>query len=67
MCRIVLGKTYIDKDEENIVTSKEFTEMIEEVFFLNGVLDIRMQFYGLLSWIYKGMLREWRMSAQEAW
>lgn len=40
MCRMVLGKTYIDKDEENIVTPKEFTEMIEEVFFLNGVLDI---------------------------
>lgn len=40
MCRMVLRKTYFDKDEENIVTPKEFTEMIEEVFFLNGVLDI---------------------------
>ncbi|XP_031281311.1 trimethyltridecatetraene synthase-like [Pistacia vera] len=39
--RMVLGKKYTDKHEENeIVTPQEFKEMLDELFLLNGVLDI---------------------------
>ncbi|KAL1814326.1 hypothetical protein DCAR_0518463 [Daucus carota subsp. sativus] len=41
--RMVLGKKYSDDNEEEesgIVSSKEFTDMIEELFYLNGVLNI---------------------------
>ncbi|KAL8122913.1 trimethyltridecatetraene synthase-like [Apium graveolens] len=40
--RMVLGKKYSDDEEEQngIVSSKEFTSMIEELFYLNGVLNI---------------------------
>ncbi|KAF1002250.1 hypothetical protein AG4045_001449 [Apium graveolens] len=39
---MVLGKKYSDDEEEQngIVSSKEFTSMIEELFYLNGVLNI---------------------------
>lgn len=39
--RMVLGKKYTEKDEQNeIVTPQEFKEMLDELFLLNGVLDI---------------------------
>ncbi|XP_031247580.1 trimethyltridecatetraene synthase-like [Pistacia vera] len=38
--RMVLGKKYTEKSESEIVTPKEFKEMLEELFLLNGVLDI---------------------------
>ncbi|KAK8675787.1 hypothetical protein V6N13_033850 [Hibiscus sabdariffa] len=39
--RMVLGKKYTDGTGENeIVTPKEFKEMLDELFLLNGVLDI---------------------------
>lgn len=39
--RMVLGKKYTDENLENeIVTPKEFKEMLDELFLLNGVLDI---------------------------
>ncbi|KAJ0007041.1 hypothetical protein Pint_30723 [Pistacia integerrima] len=37
---MVLGKKYTEKSESEIVTPKEFKEMLEELFLLNGVLDI---------------------------
>ncbi|MCL7027974.1 hypothetical protein MKW94_003811 [Papaver nudicaule] len=41
ICRIVLGRRYLDGDDENaIVTPDEFKEMLEELFLLNGVLNI---------------------------
>jgi cytochrome P450 len=41
--RMVLGKKYTVKSSENekeIVTPEEFKEMLDELFLLNGVLDI---------------------------
>ncbi|XP_047328319.1 trimethyltridecatetraene synthase-like [Impatiens glandulifera] len=38
--RIVLGKRYLDKDEKTVISSEEFKEMLEELFFLNGVFTI---------------------------
>ncbi|XWS12154.1 hypothetical protein CRYUN_Cryun37aG0065500 [Craigia yunnanensis] len=39
--RMVLGKKYTERTGENeIVTPKEFKEMLDELFLLNGVLDI---------------------------
>ncbi|WRX26155.1 Cytochrome P450 - like 10 [Theobroma cacao] len=39
--RMVLGKKYTEGTGENeIVTPKEFKEMLDELFLLNGVLDI---------------------------
>ncbi|KAL9463676.1 hypothetical protein AB3S75_001482 [Citrus x aurantiifolia] len=39
--RMVLGKNYTDKQQENeIVTPQEFKAMLDELFLLNGVLDI---------------------------
>ncbi|KAH9713627.1 hypothetical protein WN944_021806 [Citrus x changshan-huyou] len=39
--RMVLGKKYTDKQLENeVVTPQEFTAMVDELFMLNGVLDV---------------------------
>ncbi|XP_047324952.1 trimethyltridecatetraene synthase-like [Impatiens glandulifera] len=38
--RMVLGKRYIDKDGNPIVSSKELKEMIDELLLLNGVFTI---------------------------
>ncbi|KAK1358520.1 hypothetical protein POM88_051776 [Heracleum sosnowskyi] len=42
--RMVLGKKYSDDNDQEeksgIISSKEFTSMIEELFYLNGVLNI---------------------------
>ncbi|KAJ4841885.1 hypothetical protein Tsubulata_015450 [Turnera subulata] len=41
--RIVLGKKYFsasDSDQKSIVTLEEFQEMLDELFLLNGVLNI---------------------------
>ena len=40
MSRMVLGKRYTEEDENNIVTPKEFTEMLEELFLVHGTLDL---------------------------
>ncbi|KAK8618714.1 hypothetical protein V6N13_132696 [Hibiscus sabdariffa] len=39
--RMVFGKKYTEgTDETEIVSPKEFNDMLDELFFLNGVLDI---------------------------
>ncbi|KAL5823826.1 hypothetical protein ACOSQ4_021726 [Xanthoceras sorbifolium] len=38
--RMALGKKYTDESENEITTPEEFKEMIEELFLLNGVLNI---------------------------
>ncbi|KAK4781157.1 hypothetical protein SAY87_017263 [Trapa incisa] len=38
--RMVLGKKYTQKSEGSIVTPEEFKKMLDELFFLNGVLNI---------------------------
>ncbi|KAJ4717773.1 Cytochrome P450 [Melia azedarach] len=38
--RMVLGKKYTEKHENEIVTPEEFKEMLDELFLLNGVFDI---------------------------
>ena len=39
--RMVLGKRYLDENEENsIVTPDEFKKMIDELFLLNGVFNL---------------------------
>ncbi|PIA36075.1 hypothetical protein AQUCO_03400169v1, partial [Aquilegia coerulea] len=40
--RIVFGKKYLDEDESqtSIITPNEFKKMLDELFFLNGVLNI---------------------------
>jgi cytochrome P450 len=37
---MVLGKSYTKKNSDEIVSPEEFKEMIDELFYLNGVLDI---------------------------
>ncbi|XP_054784677.1 trimethyltridecatetraene synthase-like [Prosopis cineraria] len=38
--RMVLGKKYTEKSDDAIVSPKEFKKMLDELFFLNGVLNI---------------------------
>ncbi|KAJ4795532.1 Cytochrome P450 superfamily protein [Rhynchospora pubera] len=38
--RMVLGKRYLDKSEGTIVPPEEFKRMLDELFLLNGVLNI---------------------------
>ncbi|KAL9459951.1 hypothetical protein AB3S75_003200 [Citrus x aurantiifolia] len=40
MSRMLLGKRYTEEDENNVVTPKEFTEIVDELFLISGVLDI---------------------------
>ncbi|KAL0417213.1 UNVERIFIED_CONTAM: Flavonoid 3'-monooxygenase [Sesamum latifolium] len=41
--RMVLGKRYLDKDIENpVVAPQEFKTMLDELFLLNGVLNVGM-------------------------
>lgn len=40
ICRMVLGKKYLDGSEKEIVSPEEFKKMLDELFFLNGVLNI---------------------------
>ncbi|CAK9159208.1 unnamed protein product [Ilex paraguariensis] len=42
LSRIVLGKSYVGelKDENEIITHEEFQELLDELFLLNGVLNI---------------------------
>ncbi|KAH9667694.1 Flavonoid 3-monooxygenase [Citrus sinensis] len=47
MSRMLFGKRYTEENENNVVTPKELTEIVEEVFFLSGVLDIG----GAIPWL----------------
>ncbi|XP_004235548.1 trimethyltridecatetraene synthase [Solanum lycopersicum] len=38
--RMVLGKSYLDESDNSIVTPDEFKKMLDELFLLNGVLNI---------------------------
>ncbi|XP_052182809.1 trimethyltridecatetraene synthase-like [Diospyros lotus] len=38
--RMVLGKRYLDQEEESPVTPEEFKKMLDELFLLNGVFNI---------------------------
>lgn len=38
--RMVLGRTYLENSKESIVSPDEFSKMVEELFYLNGVLNI---------------------------
>ncbi|XP_060205996.1 trimethyltridecatetraene synthase-like [Lycium barbarum] len=38
--RMVLGKSYLDESENSIVDPEEFKKMLDELFLLNGVLNI---------------------------
>nr|UXM19720.1 flavonoid 3'-monooxygenase 2 [Hydrangea macrophylla] len=38
--RMVLGKRYLDESENSVVAPEEFKKMIDELFLLNGVLNI---------------------------
>nr|CAA65580.1 cytochrome P450 [Nicotiana tabacum] len=38
--RMVLGKRYLDESKNSIVTPEEFKKMLDELFLLNGVLNI---------------------------
>lgn len=38
--RMVLGKNYTEETEQDFVTPQEYTEMLQELFYLNGVLEI---------------------------
>ncbi|CAH9055940.1 unnamed protein product [Cuscuta epithymum] len=38
--RMVLGKSYLNESEGDVVSPTEFKKMIDELFLLNGVLDI---------------------------
>ncbi|OVA03795.1 Cytochrome P450 [Macleaya cordata] len=40
LSRIVLGKKYLDESEYSFVTPRDFKEMLDELFLLNGVLNI---------------------------
>ncbi|CAL5376780.1 unnamed protein product [Camellia sinensis] len=49
MSRIVLGKRYISESlhEKSVLTVEEFQEMLDELFFLNGVVNVG----DWISWI----------------
>lgn len=38
--RMVLGKKYLEEEKGGVVTPQEFKEMLDELFLLNGVLNI---------------------------
>ncbi|KAI3711961.1 hypothetical protein L1987_70510 [Smallanthus sonchifolius] len=38
--RMVLGKRYLDKSENSVVSPDEFKKMLDELFLLNGVFNI---------------------------
>lgn len=38
--RMVLGKRYTDESKDSIVSPEEFKRMLDELFFLNGVINI---------------------------
>ncbi|XP_076888179.1 trimethyltridecatetraene synthase-like [Bidens hawaiensis] len=38
--RMVLGKRYLDESEDSVVSPDEFKKMLDELFVLNGVLNI---------------------------
>ncbi|ESR40884.1 Flavonoid 3-monooxygenase [Citrus sinensis] len=57
ICRMVLGKRYTDKAEKNTVTPKDFTEMLEELFLLNGILDIGDSIPWLASFDLQGHVK----------
>ncbi|KAK6911853.1 Cytochrome P450 [Dillenia turbinata] len=38
--RMVLGKRYLEENSGEVVTPKEFKEMLDELFLLNGVMNI---------------------------
>ena len=38
--RMVLGKKYLEKSENAIISPEEFKKMLDELFLLNGVLNI---------------------------
>ncbi|XP_047327269.1 trimethyltridecatetraene synthase-like [Impatiens glandulifera] len=38
--RMVLGKRYLDQDENSVVSPEEFMKMLDELFLLNGVFTI---------------------------
>lgn len=40
ICRMVLGKNYLEESENAVVSPEEFKRMIDELFLLNGVLNI---------------------------
>lgn len=48
ICRMVLGKKYLDGSEKEIVSPEEFKKMLDELFFLNGVLNIG----DLIPWLH---------------
>ncbi|KAL0429936.1 UNVERIFIED_CONTAM: Trimethyltridecatetraene synthase [Sesamum radiatum] len=46
--RMVLGKRYLDKENENgVVSPEEFKKMLDELFLLNGVINVG----DLIPWI----------------
>ncbi|KAH9667502.1 Flavonoid 3-monooxygenase [Citrus sinensis] len=57
ICRMVLGKRYTDEAEKNTVTPKDFTEMIEELFLLIGILDIGDSIPWLASFDLQGHVK----------
>lgn len=57
ICRMALGKRYTDKAEKNTVTPKDFTEMLEELFLLNGILDIGDSIPWLASFDLQGHVK----------
>ena len=57
ICRMVLGKRYTDEAEKNTVTPKDFTEMLEELFLLNGILDIGDSIPWLASFDLQGHVK----------
>ncbi|KAK8629205.1 hypothetical protein V6N13_078057 [Hibiscus sabdariffa] len=57
--RMVLGKKYTDRTGENeILTPKEFKEMLDEWFLLNGVADIGDSIPWLRSLDLRGYIRK---------
>lgn len=40
ICRMVMGKSYVGEREELSVTPKEFKWMLDELFVLNGVINL---------------------------
>ena len=47
---MVLGRRYLDKEVGNKMSPKEFKEMLEEMFVLNGVFNIG-DFIPWLAWL----------------